>query len=396
MLTDGDQFFLRRALSTAMRGRGTVEPNPMVGCVIVRDNRIIGEGIHERFGQLHAEPAALAACVESAEGATAYVTLEPCCHLDKQTPPCVPRLIAAKVARVVIGCLDPNPRVNGRGLAQLREAGLVVDVAPPDLEAQARQLIAPFIARTIFHRPYVTLKWAQSRNGKLAGPLGERVRITNDASNRVIQALRGRCDAIAVGTNTVLRDDPLLTVRAPSAESRKPIRVVLSNSLKLPIDSQLVRTANDSAVVLFCSEASASTNADAVKIFRDRGVEIVALPNQGNHFSFAEVLAHLHARCVSHLLIEPGPTLAKSLFAEGVVDRVWVFTSKMLLPPGGLAMSPMPTFANYRDTGAINIAGDELVEYLNPTSDCFFARMPSPDFQIVRRSEDPSPSFSPE
>src|SRR5215218_1166158 len=148
-----DQDFMRRALRLATRGRGAVEPNPMVACLIVKDGHLIGGGYHQQFGGPHAEPNALASCTESPEGATAYVTLEPCCHTNKKTPPCTPQLIEAKIARVVIGCLDPNPDVNGKGVAALRAAGITVD--GPLLEAEARQLIASFLARTNHQRPYV-------------------------------------------------------------------------------------------------------------------------------------------------------------------------------------------------------------------------------------------------
>src|SRR5205823_4241162 len=167
MSIESDQTFLRRAIRLAMNGRGRVEPNPMVGCVIVKEGRMIGEGYHQEFGGPHAEPNALANCTESAAGATAYVTLEPCCHVNKKTPPCVPRLIEAKLGRVVIGCLDPNPDVHGRGVAMFRAAAVVVD--GPVLEAEAKQLIAPFIARTVRGRPYVTLKWAETADRRVAG-----------------------------------------------------------------------------------------------------------------------------------------------------------------------------------------------------------------------------------
>src|SRR5688572_32879202 len=168
---DTDATFMRRAIRLAMNGRGRVEPNPMVGCVIVKDGRVIGEGYHEVFGGPHAEPNALAACAaagESPAGATAYVTLEPCCHTNKKTPPCAPRLIEAKVARVVVGCLDPNPDVDGKGVATLRAAG--IEVTGPVLEPESKQLIAAFLARVRFGRPCVTLKWAESSDGKVAGP----------------------------------------------------------------------------------------------------------------------------------------------------------------------------------------------------------------------------------
>src|SRR3954451_23545285 len=175
-----DDDFMRRAIRLAMNGRGRVEPNPMVGCVIVKDGRVIGEGFHQQYGGPHAEPNALASCTESPAGGTAYVTLEPCCHTNKKTPPCAPRVIEAGIARVVVGCLDPNPEVDGKGVAMLRAAGVTVD--GPVLEGEAKQLIAPFIARTRLGRPYVTLKWAQTADGKVAGPGGTRMQISNTFS----------------------------------------------------------------------------------------------------------------------------------------------------------------------------------------------------------------------
>src|SRR5215212_9724063 len=165
IMSETDECYLRRAIRLAMNGRGRVEPNPMVGCVLVKNGRVIGEGYHQQFGGPHAEPNALASCTESPEGATAYVTLEPCCHTNKKTPPCAPRLIEAKIARVVIGCLDPNPDVNGKGVAMLRKAGIHVD--GPVLEGPAKQLIAMFRAN-LMSRPYVTAKWAQTADGKVA------------------------------------------------------------------------------------------------------------------------------------------------------------------------------------------------------------------------------------
>lgn len=181
---------MRSAIALAMRGRGGVEPNPMVGCVIVRDGHVIGQGWHERFGGPHAEPAALASCTRPVTGATIYVTLEPCCHTNKKTPPCVPRLIDARPARVVVGCADPNPQVSGRGIRQLRDAGIAVDVGI--LEPACRQLIAPFIALVTHHRPYVTLKWAQTADGKVAGPGGARLQVSNAASMKQVHELRAR------------------------------------------------------------------------------------------------------------------------------------------------------------------------------------------------------------
>ena len=371
-----DEHHLRRAIRLAMNGRGRVEPNPMVGCVIVKDGRVIGEGYHAHFGGPHAEPNALAACTESPAGATAYMTLEPCCHTNKKTPPCAPRLIEAKLARVVVGCLDPNPDVNGKGAAMLREAG--IEVIGPVLEASAKQLVAPFLAAVEHRRPYVTMKWAQSANGKVAGTMGRAVRITNEASDGLVHGLRARCDAIIVGTNTVLADDPLLTARGVDAP-RPLLRVVLSNSLKVAPTSRLVATARQHPVVVYSSEASVASNAPTVDALRRAGAEVVALANHDGRFSFADVLADLHARRVTHALVEPGPTLTRYMFARGQADRVWVFRSPR---PIDEPAAPSAPDVEYPQTARADVAGDTLIEYLNPDSAAYFAAEPSADFVL--------------
>jgi diaminohydroxyphosphoribosylaminopyrimidine deaminase / 5-amino-6-(5-phosphoribosylamino)uracil reductase len=376
--SESDLNYLRRAIRLAMNGRGRVEPNPMVGCVIVKNDRVIGEGYHQQFGGPHAEPNALASCTESPTGATAYVTLEPCCHTDKKTPPCAPKLIAAKIARVVIGCLDPNPKVNGRGVTQLRDAGIQVD--GPVLEAESKQLIAPFLAAVNFHRPYVTLKWAESSNGKVAGRMGRPVRITNDSSTRIVHELRGLCDAIAVGTNTVLNDDPLLTARDVNAP-RQPLRVILSNSLeKIPLSSRLVSTAKESPVILFCSKTAATVHTDLVEQFRQAEIEVIALADSEGHFSFTDVLSELHRRNVMHLLVEPGPTLARAMIARGHADRVWIFRSSQPIAEADGMDAAKVTYAS---TGTIKLDGDQLTEYINPSSDVFFVVTPSADLRLA-------------
>lgn len=378
-----DERYMRRAIRLAMDGRGYVEPNPTVGCVIVKDNRIIGEGFHRRFGQAHAERDALANCTESPHGAIVYVTLEPCCHTHKKTPPCVPALIEAKVARVVIGSSDPNPQVNGRGAAMLQGAG--VEVTSPVLGPTCRQLIAPFIARTTLARPYVTAKWAQSISGQVAGPMGRPVRITNDASNRIVHALRARCDAIAVGTNTVLNDDPLLTARG--VEGARPLlRVILSNSLKMPMTARLVQTAGEVPVVVYSSESATAAAAERVAELRQSGVEVVALPDTEGHFSLNDALTDLHRRNVTHLLIEPGPTLTRYLLARHQLDRVWIFRSPREIESAEGFASSMAPQVEYPIAGELGIEGDVLTEYLNPLSPTFHALTPSADFVLTADS----------
>ncbi|MGB7160395.1 MAG: bifunctional diaminohydroxyphosphoribosylaminopyrimidine deaminase/5-amino-6-(5-phosphoribosylamino)uracil reductase RibD [Tepidisphaeraceae bacterium] len=373
-----DEQMMRRAIRLAMNGRGGVEPNPMVGCVIVKDSRAIGEGFHAQYGGPHAEPTALAACTESPAGATAYVTLEPCCHTNKKTPPCAPRLIEAKIARVVVGCLDPNPDVNGKGISMLRNAG--IEVVGPVLEPSAKQLIAPFLAGVQHRRPYVTMKWAQSADGKVAGHMGRAVRITNEPSDPVVHRLRARCDAIIVGTNTVLNDDPLLTARGVETV-RRLTRVVLSNSLKIAPKSRLVATAREHPLIIYSSESSARMNETTVDALRGAGAEVVTLPEHDGRFSFADVLHDLHARKVVHALVEPGPTLTRYMFARGQADRVWVFRSPKVI---GESDAPAAPDVSYPQTIRIDVADDTLSEYLNPQSSVFFSAEPSADAVLVK------------
>lgn len=368
-----------------MNGRGAVEPNPMVGCVIVSpDGRVIGEGWHERFGGPHAEPTALAACAaagHSPAGATAYVTLEPCCHTNKKTPPCAPRLIEAGIRRVVVACLDPNPDVDGNGVAMLEAGGVVID--GPVLEGEAKQLIAPFLGRVVHQRPYVTLKWAESADGKVAGPGGRRAQISNPASTRLVHELRGRCDAILVGIRTALADDPLLTARGVR-EPRPLTRAVVDPNLRLPADSQLVATADQSPVVVYCGDEAYEIRRDRREALLAAGVDVVPLsvfPAGLIHMS--HLVEEMGRRRATHLLVEGGPTIHRQFMDAGLADRVWVFRS-----PGRIgdetapAAAPVP--ADFVVTGEFDLDGDRLTEYLDPRSHLYFGPYPSADLVLAR------------
>ena len=340
-----DDTFLRRAIVLAKLGRGRVEPNPMVGCVIVRDGRIVGEGFHEAFGGPHAEPNALNAMIEHGEssvGATAYVTLEPCCHANKNTPPCAPRLIAAGVARVVIGCLDPNPQVNGHGVAMLRAAGIGVDVSEA-LNDECRQLIAPFAIGQLHRRPYVTLKWAKSADGRVAGPGGMPVRITGPEATLIVHALRTRSHAIVVGPRTVITDNPSLTARDVDI-IRQPRRFVLARHTSLPETSTLFSDQHPPAIVI-------------------ASLDDIALEYAG-----------------MHVLVEPGPVLAEALLPSA--DRLWVFESPDVI---GLHNAPQAAEVplTYVMTGRIEFGRDTLTEYLNTQSPAFFANTESADLSVL-------------
>ena len=364
-------------MDLAILGRGHTEPNPCVGCVLVRDGRILGEGHTSPYGGPHAEPNALADAIRrgnSPAGATAYVTLEPCSHTNKQTPPCAPRLIEAGIARAVVGCHDPNPNVDGNGIRALRDAG--IEVTTGVLEAECRQLIAPFYARTRLNRPYVTIKWAVSADGMVAGRQGRPVRITNAAATAAVHAVRGRCDAIAVGTNTVVNDDPLLTARTETPP-RTPLRVVFSNSLSFPPDRRLFSTPADGPVLVYTVDGDERPAAP-------EGIEVIRLAPHDNgrggvRFSITDAYADLAKRGVTHLLIEPGPKLARDLIERNLADRAWVFHGQHRIGDDGLPAPecPWPVVAEQ------DLQGDRLVEHLNADSEAFFAPEPSADFRLA-------------
>jgi diaminohydroxyphosphoribosylaminopyrimidine deaminase/5-amino-6-(5-phosphoribosylamino)uracil reductase len=370
----GDVELMRRAIELAMRGRGRVEPNPMVGCVLVRAGEIIGEGYHEYFGGRHAEPNALSKCADAA-GATAYVTMEPCCHLNKKTPPCTRTLIAAKIASVVGACEDPNPSVAGKGFRELREAGISVETGL--LEAEARQLNAAYFKLVSQRRPYVTLKWAETADGKIAGAGGERLAISNAKSLEAMHRLRSRCDAVLVGVGTVIADDPLLTARVADPP-RVPVRIVLDSDLRIGLDSQLVKTAKQSLVLVCCAQTALAERAEAPK---SKGVEVLPLRSDSEGMlSLEHLLDELGARKISHLLVEPGVKLAQSFLSRNLADRVWIFRSAMRVE---VKDAPAAVHVDYPATGRIQIDGDELTEYLNPKSAVFYSLQSSVDFVLA-------------
>jgi len=358
---------MREALDLAASARGDVEPNPMVGCVIHRDGRVIGKGWHRRFGAPHAEPDALASCREDPRGACAIVTLEPCCHKNKKTPPCVPALLAAGIARVVVGQVDPNPDVNGGGIAQLRQTG--VEVVTGVLEDECQQLNAAFFALMRLGRPYVTLKWAQSADGLMGGRGNTRRQISGPESWQLTHQLRTRSDAILVSADTVICDDPVLTVRGVPVK-RTPMRVILDTHLRTPPGSRLVSTAGDIPTHIFTCKSPTQSLGD---VHVHRGEEI------DGHVNFPEVLRWLGEAKCSHLLVEPGPRLARALISKGLVDRIWVIQSPKPLAEIGAPHAPdIPWPA----TGTRRVGEDTLGEYLNPDSPCFFTQRASPEFLL--------------
>jgi len=331
-----DSWHMRRALQLASQGRGRVEPNPMVGCVIARGAEIVGEGYHTRYGAPHAEVEALRVAGKRAAGATAYVTLEPCCHFGK-TPPCADALVAAGVARVVYAIDDPFPQVAGGGGAKLRAAGIEIENGVHADEA--RRLNAPYLKLLEKKRPWVVAKWAMTLDGKLAAAGGDSRWISGEASRAVVHELRGRCDAVVVGAGTAAADDPLLTVR-PSpgvVPSRTPLRIVVDDRAALRLDSQLVRTARDVPVLV---AAAADAPASAVAALRAAGCELMEFPAPSRAARLGQLLDELGRRRFTNILVEGGGALLGALFDLQEVDEVHTFIAPKLIG-GAKAASPL-------------------------------------------------------
>lgn len=316
-----DVFWMRQALAEAGRGLGSVEPNPMVGAVVVRDGQLVGSGYHTRFGAPHAEVEALNRAGERARGATLYVTLEPCCHVGK-TPPCTEAVLAAGITRVVAAMRDPFPKVAGGGLSRLRDAGVQVEVG---LEADAaRRLNAPYLKRLATGRPYVTAKWAMTLDGKTATSTGDSRWISGPRSRALVHETRGRMDAILVGIGTALADDPELTARPPGP--RQAVRVVLDGAGRLPPSSRLVATARDIPVWLAVTERASSERLEALK---EAGCEVLAFPGTGP-VPVVPLLEELGRRSLTNLLVEGGGRVLGAFLDAGQVDAVDVFVAPLV------------------------------------------------------------------
>jgi len=338
-----DHRHMARAMRLAERGLYTTDPNPRVGCVLVRDRRIVGEGWHRKTGEPHAERNALIAAGEAARGATAYVTLEPCSHHGR-TPPCAQGLIEAGVARVVAAMSDPNPLVAGRGMAMLREAG--IETAVGLLEADAEALNPGFLARMRHARPYVRCKLAMSLDGRTAMASGESQWITAEAARRDVQYLRTRSSAILTGVGTVLADDPSMNVRLSveelhgvesAGDLRQPLRVVLDTRLRTPPRARLLSLPGDTLFV--CGEgAPAETELE----LRGAGADVLRLPQLGGRIDLPALLVALADRGMNEILIEAGATLAGSALLAGLVDELVVYVAPQLLGHAARALVNLP------------------------------------------------------
>jgi diaminohydroxyphosphoribosylaminopyrimidine deaminase/5-amino-6-(5-phosphoribosylamino)uracil reductase len=355
--TERDARHLKRAIELASGGRGMTSPNPLVGAVIVKNGQVIGEGFHPAAGSPHAEREALAACTQDPAGATLYVSLEPCCH-EGRTPPCTDAIVAAGIARVVVGSDDPTPKANGRGLGILRDEGVAVDVVDGDVGAAARMLNQPFRKHARTGRPLVTLKVAMTLDGKVATSTGDSRWISGEASRARAHRWRGETDAVAVGIGTVVADDPLLTARV-EAVPRQPRRVVFDSEARLPLDSSLVRSIDEAPLMVICTRAAARTRTEGLAA---AGAEVITVAGENEA---ARVLAALHelgSREIQSLLLEGGPHLAGAFLDAGEVDEMRVFVAP-IVAGGRQARSPVEG-QGFQLIGAARRALDHQVETL--------------------------------
>jgi diaminohydroxyphosphoribosylaminopyrimidine deaminase/5-amino-6-(5-phosphoribosylamino)uracil reductase len=349
---------MRQALRLARLGQGSVEPNPMVGCLVVRNDSVVGEGWHERFGEAHAEINALRAAGADAHSATLYVTLEPCCHHGK-TPPCTQAIIQAGIRRVVAAAPDPFPQVAGQGIRELQDAGIDVQVGL--LAEAAEQLNAPYLKLLRHKRPWIVAKWAMTLDGKLASRTGNSQWISCTESRRIVHQLRGRVDAILVGSGTAMHDDPLLTARPGGP--RVAARIVVDSQAQLSLTSQLVATADYAPVVVAVAE---DADPQRCRALQNAGCEVLRCKGPTHGERLRDLLDHLGSRRWTNVMVEGGARVFGTLMELGEIDEVHAFVAPKLVggaaAPSPIAGAGFDTIAGgwFLDQPTIVPAGDDV------------------------------------
>ncbi len=365
---DNDVIFMRRAIELAKRGIGAVNPNPLVGAVIVKNNQILAEGWHERFGELHAERNAIRHFLEKHEadelkGSTIYVTLEPCCHYGK-TPPCTDAIIENGFARVVIGSNDPNPLVAGKGIKILKDAGINVDAEFLKQECDALNFI--FFHYIATKRPYITLKYAMTMDGKIATATGKSKWITGEAARQRVHEDRNRYMAIMVGVGTVAADNPELTCRLPGKTvCRNPIRIICDTALRTPLESRIVNTARDIRTII----ATSCADCDKQRPYLDKGVEFIIIPQKDNHIDLETLVQKLGEMGIDSIILEGGGTLSFSALKCRIVNRVQAYIAPKLFggadaktPVEGRGIDEVNECIKLTDMSVTKVGEDILLE----------------------------------
>lgn len=317
-----DKYFMRVALMLARRGVGRTNPNPMVGAVIVKDGRIIGQGCHERYGEAHAEVNAFDSASEPVTGATMYVTLEPCSHFGKN-PPCTDRIIREGIKRVVVAGIDPNPLVAGQGIRQLEEAGVEVSVGL--LEKESRRMNEVFMNYIVDRIPFVVMKCGMSLDGKAATSAGESQWITCRESRKHVHELRNQLASVMVGVGTVIADDPSLTCRIPDGVN--PLRVIIDSKLRIPLDAKVMKDQDTAKTVVFTTQAG---DREKAEILKKMGVEVLTVDTYEGRVDLKAAVAELGKRKIDSVLLEGGPTLNFSALEQGIVDKAMFYVAPVL------------------------------------------------------------------
>ena len=317
-----EEQFMKRAIELAKLGEGWTAPNPLVGAVVVKNGRVIGEGYHRKYGELHAERNALAACTEDPAGATLYVTLEPCCHYGK-TPPCTEIIIEKKIAKVVIGSRDPNPKVVGKGARILREHG--IEVVENYMREACDALNPVFFHYITTKTPYVVLKFAMTLDGKIATRTGASKWITGEAARNHVHQLRGRYAGILAGIGTVLADDPMLNCRIDGAH--QPLRIILDSHLRIPMGSRLVRSAKEYPLLIVCNESTRDREEGTSRIqkLEEAGAKVWTLPEKNGHPDLNVLMQRLGEEKIDSVLIEGGGTVNEAALKAHIVHRVYAY-----------------------------------------------------------------------
>lgn len=317
-----EEQFMKRAIELAKQGAGWTAPNPLVGAVVVKNGRVIGEGYHRKYGELHAERNALAACTEDPAGATLYVTLEPCCHYGK-TPPCTEIIIEKKIAKVVIGSRDPNPKVAGKGARILREHG--IEVVEDYMRKACDSLNPVFFHYITTKTPYVVLKFAMTLDGKIATRTGASKWITGEAARNHVHQLRGRYAGILAGIGTVLADDPMLNCRIDGAH--QPLRIILDSHLRIPMGSRLVRSAKEYPLLIVCNESIRDREEGASRIqkLEEAGAKVWTLPEKNGHPDLNVLMQRLGEEKIDSVLIEGGGTVNEAALKAHIVHHVYAY-----------------------------------------------------------------------
>ena len=357
-----DEKYMRMALELALKGRGWVSPNPVVGAVIVRDDgTIIGQGYHERYGELHAERNALKNCIEPPAGATMYVTLEPCCHHGRQ-PPCTDAILEAGIRRVVVGSGDPNPRVAGGGIRILREHG--IEVVEGVLKEECDAVNEIFFHYIQTGRPYVVMKYAMTIDGKIAAYTGLSKWVTGEEARAHVQKLRHELSAIMVGVGTVLADDPMLNCRIPGLTS--PVRIICDTHLRTPLDSKVVQTASEIPTII----ATCCEDERAVLQYTEKGCRVLNVAKSGDlHLDLQDLVSKIGAEGIDSILLEGGGTLNWSALESGIVNRVMAYVAPKLFggssaktPVEGRGIPDPQEAVRLRDISVSRLGEDLLIE----------------------------------